>query len=329
MKQDPNVQNNNGKLFMEFLKRNPSLIVVNALSLCQGIITRSRQLDSRLEEAVLDFFIINERMLPFLNKMIIDEDRNYCLSNFAQIRKNKRVIETDHNGLILEFDLQIAQRKPDRVEMFNMKNKLCQEAFKEETENNTELLECFSDNLPVEVQCKKWFKTFNTVLYKCFRKVRIVKNKKNEKSATDNLVRERISLKKELSLNKIDECMREKIEARIFQIENEIGDEIAADFHKEIIDVIKDLGGEDDALSGSGRKKMWSLMKRKYPKITPAIPVGKKDKSGNLITNHMGLKHLYLETYIHRLRNRPIKTDFQEIKNFILNLGIWISLRKY
>ena len=155
--------------------------------------------------AVLDFFVVCEKIKSFIEKMIIDEDRNYCLSNFAQIRKNKGVIETDHNGLILEFDLQIAQRKPDRVEMFNMKNKLCQEAFKEETENNTELLECFSDNLPVEVQCKKWFKTFNTVLYKCFRKVRIVKNKKNEKSATDNLVRERISLKKELSLNKIDE----------------------------------------------------------------------------------------------------------------------------
>ena len=91
-----------------------------------------------------------------------------------------------------------------------------------------------------------------------------------------------------------------------------IGDEIAADFHKDIVDVIKDLGGEDDALSGSGRKKMWNLMKKKYPKITPAVPVGKKDRSGNLITNHMGLKHLYLETYIHRLRNRPIKTDFQE-----------------
>ena len=56
-------------------------------------------------------------------------------------------------------------------------------------------------------------------------------------------------------------------------------------------------------------------MKRKFPKITPAIPVAKKDRSGNLITNPMGLKHLYLETYIHRLRNRPIKTDFQEIKD--------------
>ena len=59
---------------------------------------------------------------------------------------------------------------------------------------------------------------------------------------------------------------------------------------------------------------MWRLLKNKFPKILPAIPVGKKDRAGNLITNHEGLKKLYLNTYIHRLRNRPMKPDFEEIK---------------
>ena len=43
------------------------------------------------------------------------------------------------------------------------------------------------------------------------------------------------------------------------------------------------------------------------------MPVGKKDHKGNIVTNHEGLKHLYLQTYINRLRNRPIKTDFEEL----------------
>ena len=34
----------------------------------------------------------------------------------------------------------------------------------------------------------------------------------------------------------------------------------------------------------------------------------------------MGLKKLYLETYLHRLRNRPIKTEFQEIEKMKNNL---------
>ena len=41
---DPNNQNENGKLFHNFLKRHPQLIVVNSLSLCQGLITRKRDL---------------------------------------------------------------------------------------------------------------------------------------------------------------------------------------------------------------------------------------------------------------------------------------------
>ena len=53
---DPKQQNRNGRLFEGFLKRNPHLSVVNSLDLCEGLITRSRFRNGRLEESVLDFF---------------------------------------------------------------------------------------------------------------------------------------------------------------------------------------------------------------------------------------------------------------------------------
>ena len=46
---DPRPQNKNGKLFQEFLERNPHLSVVNALPQCEGLITRSR-----MKNGVLD-----------------------------------------------------------------------------------------------------------------------------------------------------------------------------------------------------------------------------------------------------------------------------------
>ena len=98
--------------------------------------------------------------------------REFCLSNLAQIRQNKRIIESDHNPLILDLDIQFSKRKPERVEMFNLRNTVCQEAFKQETENNAALLEVFETELPFEIQSKKWFKEFNNILHKCFRKVR-------------------------------------------------------------------------------------------------------------------------------------------------------------
>ena len=84
----------------------------------------------------------------------------------AQLKKNKRIIETDHNGEILELDIKVEKKVPAREEIFNMKNKECQEAFKVETDTNAELLE----DLPFEIQCKRLFKAFNNILHKCFKK---------------------------------------------------------------------------------------------------------------------------------------------------------------
>ena len=81
-----------------------------------------------------------------------------------------------------------------------------------------------------------------------------------------------------------------------------------------IIETIEGLGGDDTSLDGSGRKKLWNLLKRKFPKVQSTFPVGKKDEKGNLITNHIGLKKLYLRTYMNRLRNRPMKEQFEELR---------------
>ena len=255
VKGDPNPQNRNGKLFMEFLERNKSLTVVNTLNLCQGIITRRRELETRTEEAVLDFCIVNDKLRPFINKMIIDEARDFCLSNVDQVKKNERIIETDHNGLIVEFDILMEKQKLVREEMINLKNKICQEIFKEETENNIQLLECFQNELPVSVQCNNWKRVFNSILHKCFKKVRITNNKKKEDTKIKQMLIERVQLKKKTKSKVVDESMKLKIEERIIQIEEEIGREVSEEYQKEILETLKLLGGDDYSLNGTGRKK--------------------------------------------------------------------------
>ena len=74
------------------------------------------------------------------------------------------------------------------------------------------------------------------------------------------------------------------------------------------------MGGDKQNLNGGGRRAIWNILKRKYPKNDIAVPVGKKDRAGNIVTNHEGLKHLYLNTYVHRLRDRPIKEEFKILK---------------
>ena len=69
---------------------------------------------------------------------------------------NKHLIETDHNVLTLDILLNKNNIKPKREEIFNLRNKVCQEAFRKETENNQDLINCFQSKLPVEKQFIKW-----------------------------------------------------------------------------------------------------------------------------------------------------------------------------
>ena len=158
IKGDPNKQNQNGRLFCEFLERNDNLCVVNALDLCEGVITRKRKVENKTEEEILDFFIINDKMRPFIKKMQVDEDKEFTLINLAQIEKNKRMVETDHNAIDVDMELNSDNEKPCREEVFNLKSKSGQESFFKETEENEDLLNSFKNNLSINIQSLRWKK---------------------------------------------------------------------------------------------------------------------------------------------------------------------------
>ena len=195
---------------------------------CQGIITRKRKVENKIEEAILDYFIINEKLRPFVKKMVVDEEREFTLINLAQIKKNKRMVETDHNALIvdMEFDSENIRM---RDEIFNLKSRSGQKAFFEETDKNEELMNIFKNNLSINSQAYKWKKIFNDILQKCFKKVRVVKNKKN--TNLDQLLKERVLLKKNAKLCIEDDEMKEKLEERIKHIENTIGEKTINENH--------------------------------------------------------------------------------------------------
>ena len=90
---------------------------------------------------------------------------------------------------IVEFNIQIDKRRPMREEMFSLKNKHCQAAFKEATESNPELINSFENDLLFAEQSKKWKRVFNSLLHKCFKKVRIVGNQKRRKKRKVNFLK--------------------------------------------------------------------------------------------------------------------------------------------
>ena len=92
--------------------------------------------------------------------------------------------------MIADFDISIPERKPERIELFNLRNEDCQKSFTKETNENNLLVECLENNLTFEAQCQNWLKTFNTILHKCFRKICVVNNEK-KKDVKEKLLNER------------------------------------------------------------------------------------------------------------------------------------------
>ena len=111
---DPRPQNRNGKLFEDFLTRNPHLVVVNSLSICDGLITRRRKKDDILEESILDFFVVCNMVLPHITKMVIDERKKYILTNYQAVRYGRKATDSDHFTEYMDLDLHIKKNQSDR-----------------------------------------------------------------------------------------------------------------------------------------------------------------------------------------------------------------------
>ena len=174
---DPRPQNRNGRLFQSFLERHPHLTVVNSLPLCEGLITRIRTREGRVEKSVLDFFVVCDRVLPYITRMVIDEERNYILTNFEHVRKGGEATHSDHNTQFMDMNLKIESVKPIRTEMFNFKNSESQAKFKQMTSETSEFTNCFKSNESLLVQIENWQKVLKKFCSKAFSKIRIKKQK--------------------------------------------------------------------------------------------------------------------------------------------------------
>ena len=194
---DPRPQNKNGQFFEQFLIRNPRLSIVNSLPLCEGLVTRSRNKNGVLEESVLDFFVVCSSVLPFVTKMVIDEEKKHILTNYKAAKTAGKAVDSDHYTEYLDINIEIVKEKPDRQEIFDFKDKKSQEAFKTNTSETMEFTNCFDGKETLMEKIEKWTKVLNSHCSKAFKKIRL--NDKKTKPISKNvskLINERNKLAK-------------------------------------------------------------------------------------------------------------------------------------
>ena len=297
---DPRPQNKNGKLFEQFLNRNPHLTVVNALPLCEGLITRSRKNKGNQEESILDFFVVCNQVLPFVTKMVIDEEKRHILTNYQSVKTEKKAINSDHYTEYMDVNIEFKSEKPEREEIHDYKNKESQEKFKALTTQTKEFTRCFESIKPLENQIDDWMKILRKFCQNSFKKIRIKKRKLQPiKASIAKLIDLRNSLKNN-SENK----------AKIYEIEEEIAKIEAEENRKVVIENFKALADNPEKVN---LQEVWKLNSKLWPKNENCLPVAKINHKGKLVSAPRDIKKLLAEEYKNRLRSRPLRSDLKSI----------------
>ena len=313
---DKRKQNRNGKFFEEFLDRNPHLTVVNSLSLCKGLITRTRLRDGNLEESVLDFFVVCDRVLPHVKSMEIDEDKKHILTNYEQVRMGGKASDSDHFTEIMDVDLTIMTEKPERKILFNFKDKEALELFKQKTSQTKEFTDCFKNNLSLANQIEKWRAVLKSHCSTSFKKIRIKKNSKMRplKPELLKLINQRNLLnRKKGNQSKVDE------------ISEEISKMEAEENRNKIMENFKCYSENPESINLT---QMWKLLGKLWPKNGNALPSAKKNHKGKIISDPRELKKLLAKEYKERLRSRRMRPDFlrqDDLKEDIFKLKMKIA----
>ena len=316
---DPKMQNRNGKLFQQFLEQHPTLTVVNALDLCEGLITRARNKNGKMEESILDFFVVCNKVLPYVKKMVIDEQKKYILTNYTRVRQDGKATDSDHFTQYLELDLVIESSKNERVEIFDYKKKQNQEKFQELTSKTIKFTKCFKNMLPLHIQIQNWRQLLNSSCKEAFTKIRIRKKKQIK---VNKEISELIKKRNEIQNSIYDESKNE-----IDEINTRISDIEASENRMKILKNFKYFSDNPETINMS---EMWKILKRTWPKYSTQ-QIAKRNHKGRIISRSNELKQLIAKEYKERLRLRPTRPDLETIlkrKNEIFRMKMKLAEAK-
>lgn len=181
---DPYPMSGNGHLLIDLMQRK-NLILVNGTSKCQGTITRQKMVGGRMEKSVLDYFLVCQTVFSFVQRMVIDEPRQYIFKKISKSKGQIKVTESDHNILMLDINCEwIKSSVKERTEVFNYRNKESQNKFTSATSASTSLTDCLKGKSIVKGG-KYWLKTLRNIIHSSFKKIRIKSDDKRVEKLSD------------------------------------------------------------------------------------------------------------------------------------------------
>ena len=248
---DTHEMSGNGKILASIIERHV-LSVANESSRCTGSITRQRFTKHRTERSCIDLVIFSSDLNDSFKSLHIDEERKHVLTRIQRKKTGIVIKESDHNVLLTEFK-NATSNKVDhkKVEVYNIKNKGCQEKFRGYTSNTKMLSSIFDSSDNINILTQRFLKKLDGCIKSNFKKVRLNNSKPCEQEKLYTKMRElktKEDAKSAEELKKVVEDISKSAEAKYNLV-------------VEALDKMKPEGGKINS------QKLWKLKKKLNPKV--------------------------------------------------------------
>ena len=129
-----------------------------------------RSVNNKTEKSVIDFVFVCDIVIPYVTKLLVDEQKIFPLANFSS---KKKIKYSDHNSLLMEMNIKHEHFKNPRRLIYNFKSQDNMKIYKQKTTKSGFFTNIFKSNLSFNKQIKSWLQNLNMVIGNSFQKLRI------------------------------------------------------------------------------------------------------------------------------------------------------------
>ena len=320
---DPHPISDNGELLANMILRQ-NLALMNKSPKCVGgPITRRRLVNGKEESSCIDFILMSRDLIEHLESAIVDSNQMYSLTKYTTTKGIPSVKRSDHFTLIANFSLSWTTNPPPRTEIFKLRDAESLQQFNHLTANAPTLMKCFEKDLSLTEACDKWFKEFDKLIHRCFKKIRITQTP--PKNTIDHEIHRLLTDVKHLKelLPLASEMCQQVLQYEINSCEKLIA-ELQGEKCK---NVIKEETRKMVSNESFDPHRAWKIKKKLFPKCSDP-PFAVLDKHNNLVTDSEGILTVMKDEFSYRLRNREIGPEYQELrelKEYLCRLRLEIT----
>ena len=291
----------NGKLLQQLIEEN-NLKVGNFSPQASGSWTRiQRKKDGEVSKSVIDYVLLQDDTLSFLESMVVDEEKIQCPYRKINTKRNKKIIFSDHCAILLSLKVEFEKRKMQGISF---------KAWKFTEDGYTKYRE--ESEAPMEVNWhpdtttsyELWTRRFEHLLSQCFTKKTVKYG-----VTSDTQVKKNKSVREILTAIAKKGKAQRKIVLKYLERLVELETRQDAVYRTNRLKHTMSILTEEEKFSPNG---FWKMKKAADRNVGPEMVYSVLKENGAEVSGEKAINDAYKEEFKHRLRTREPHSGWEE-----------------